>query len=62
MDRISGFQDLLDCFLEAELGVGWTGFQDCKNTYLVNPVILKSCLFLKSLPVHPENHVYPVHS
>ena len=38
MDRISGFQDLQDCFLEAELGVGWTGFQDCKNTYLVNPV------------------------
>ena len=55
MDRISGFQDLQDCFLEAELGVGWTGFQDCKNTYLVNPIILKSCLFIiKVFMLHQE--------
>ena len=31
------------------------GWQDCKNTYLVNPVILKSCLFfIKVFMLHQE--------
>jgi hypothetical protein len=34
MDRILGFQDLQNCFFEDELGVGWTGFQDCKIVFL----------------------------
>ena len=42
MDRIPGFQDLQDCFLEAELGVGWTGFQDFRIVKILILLILSS--------------------
>ena len=50
----TGFQDSeiyrIDCFklnraLTMDRMAGW---QDCKNTFLVNPAILKSCPFFKT--------------
>ena len=48
----TGFQDSriyrIDCFkLNRALTMDRiSGWQDCKNTYLVNPVVLKSVYFL----------------